>query len=519
MKRYLLRNLITPLEAEPDLSGYVSRKLQLNPQRIASIYISRRALDARKRNALKYNFTLELTFISNPPKHPDLIELVTKPDLPLVTMNISSLHPFIIGAGPAGLFAALALVEKGFSPWIFDRGEQIKDRKTKINDFWKSGTLDPESNMQFGEGGAGTFSDGKLTARSRDKVTEIIYNRLVEFGADPVIQYDALPHLGTDKLELIITKIRQFLESKGCRFFWNHRLNDITIQDGRITSIKINNDQYEPEIVILGLGNTARDTFSLLHSKSIALENKDFAVGFRIEHSQDYINSTFYGDKTDFFLTGPATYRLVRNVQDRGIFSFCMCPGGQVVNSASEPGGVVTNGMSNSKRSSKFANSAIVAGVSPADYGTELFAGMKFQQNIEIKAFRKGFSAPSQSVSDFVNGTKSSVMQKTTFLPGTYTSSISDLFPSKLSQALKIALSHWEKQYPGFVKEGTLIAPETRTSSPLRILRDNSTRSSINVANLFPIGEGAGYAGGIISSAADGWKTGSSFLLRTSSDI
>jgi uncharacterized FAD-dependent dehydrogenase len=514
MKKYLLRNLIVPLEANPDLKAQTSRKLQIHPNRIESLTVNRRSLDARKKNNLKYNYTLELEFNTPPTSHPDLAELVCKEEMLFNPVPLSSAHPIIIGAGPAGLFAALALVEKGFSPLVFDQGEQISERKSKVQDFWKNGILDPDSNVQFGEGGAGTFSDGKLTARSRDKTTDIIFNYLIQFGANPDILIDSLPHLGTDTLESIITNLRIFLEKHGCQFLWKHKLKAIEIGDNRIKSVRINDNIYHPEITILAPGNSARDTFALLHSSSVPLESKDFAIGFRIEHTQEYINSTFYGEKTDFSLTGPATYRLVRNLEQRSVFSFCMCPGGQVVNGASEAGGVVTNGMSNSKRSSRFANSALVTGVSSKDFGTDLFAGVRFQQKLEKEAYRDRFTAPAQSAKDFVGNTLAKHVIKTSFLPETYACNLNNLFSLAVSTALKTALSHWERQFPGFVKEGNIIAPETRTSSPIRIIRDIYSRHSINIKNLYPIGEGAGYAGGIVSSAADGWKTGSLFVLK-----
>ncbi|MDP8231719.1 MAG: hypothetical protein P9L91_03510 [Candidatus Zophobacter franzmannii] len=513
MKKYLLRNLMTPLEAHPDLKAYVSKKLQTNPSRITSLKVIRRSLDARKRNEVKYNFTLELFFDSSSISHPDLNEIKAKTPKPVNTLKVSNSSPFIIGAGPAGLFAAFAMVENGLKPIIFDRGEKIADRKPKVVKFWKDGNLDTESNVQYGEGGAGTFSDGKLTARSKDIVTDKIYTALVEFGADPDILFKALPHLGSDKLEHIITQLREYLESKGCVFHWNSKFNGITIKDNKVSAVRINDDEYTPEIVVLALGNSARDTFSVLHRSDVPIENKDFAIGYRIEHPQDYINHTFYGDKTDFDITGPATYRLVRKIGDRGVFSFCMCPGGSIINGASENGGIVTNGMSSSVRSSNFANSAIVASVSAEDYGTELFAGMKFQQKLEKKSFKEGFLAPIQSATDFLNHKKTTSKLSHSFLPDTYSARIDQILPANIAKALKYALTHWDRQFPGFANEGVLIAPETRTSSPIRILRDHETRNSVGATNLFPVGEGAGYAGGIISSAADGWKTGEMFKL------
>ncbi|MBN1948376.1 MAG: hypothetical protein JW784_01405, partial [Candidatus Cloacimonetes bacterium] len=352
---YLIKNVRAPLVPEPDLAGSLAEKFGIERAMIGRILIRRRSLDARKKNQIGYNFTLlaDLPVLA----HPDLLPWQEeKPDLEPVH-QIHDPHPFIVGTGPAGLFCALGLVEKGYRPWLFDRGDSLPRRQEKVNDFWRKGNLDPESNVQFGEGGAGTFSDGKLTARNRDFYSEKIFDYLVEFGADPDIRIDALPHLGSDGIRLIVSRLRAYLEQKGCRFFWNHCLNGIEISHNRISSILINQTAYKPEILILAVGNAARDTFVLL-SRQIRLDNKPFAVGVRIEHSQDFLNRALYGEKTNLQLTGPATYRLTSQCQGRGVYSFCMCPGGYVIAASSEAEHLVLNGMSFSSRSHSLANSA-----------------------------------------------------------------------------------------------------------------------------------------------------------------
>ncbi len=512
MKRFLLRSVIFPIAKEYDLNRVIAKKLHINSNNIVDLTIVRKSLDARKRNNLKFNFTVELSFAHKPPVHNDLIPLGEPKNVVLPSYSLYDSQPVIIGAGPSGLFCALSMVEKGLKPIIYDRGETIADRKQKIKNFWKNGKLDENSNIQFGEGGAGTFSDGKLTARNRDIFSTKVFELFVRFGANSEIMYEALPHLGTDRLEIIITKIREYLEQNGCTFHWNSKLTDIEVEDNRIKSITINEEKISPEIVVLGIGNAARDIFRMLPGKNIDIESKDFAIGVRIEHDQDYINSTFYGENTDIDITGPANYRLTRKVNGLGVYTFCMCPGGLVINSSSEQNTIVTNGMSNSSRTGKYGNSALV--VSVKSNAKDILSGVKLQERIEKKAFIGNYSAPVQSALSYLKHKKDSKPVTGSFLPSVHNANLHDLFPKSISAPLHQALKHWDKQYKGFAEKGVLIAPETRTSSPIRIVRDYQTRASTSVTNLFPIGEGSGYAGGIISSATDGWKTGAIFELK-----
>ena len=400
-------------------------------------------------------------------------------------------------------------MEKGFQSFIFEQGDKIEERVSKVTDFWQKGILDEESNVQFGEGGAGTFSDGKLTSRKSDYYTNQITKYLIKFGADEKISWEALPHLGTDVLCNIVINIRQYLEEKGCKFFWRNKLENITVENDKITSVRINGKKYKPEIVIMAIGNSARDTFEMLSQKA-KMESKPFAVGFRIEHSQDFINEAFYGDKNDFDITGPATYRLTAQDGKRGIYSFCMCPGGFVIPASSEKNGLVLNGMSFQKRNNEFANSAIVVTVNEADFGQGMLAGMEFQRKIEKKCFQSDhpYFAPVQKAQDFINSRTNDSILKTSYLPGIISSDLNSIFPPGITKTLKTGLNFFEKRILGFTKKGILLAPETRTSSPVRILRNKETFESATVSNLYPIGEGSGYAGGIMSSAADGYKLG-----------
>ena len=509
---YLIKNVVIPVSKEIDLKKALSEKF--GTKSIENIKILRRSIDARKRNKVKFNYTilaeLSVKFLKNPDV---LIYKTPKPYIHFIR-KLSSKNPFIIGAGPAGLFAALSMVEKRFQPFIFDRGDKIENRVTKVSDFWHNGILDEESNVQFGEGGAGTFSDGKLTSRKSDFYTNQVTNYLIKFGADEKISWEALPHLGTDGLRKIVINIRKYLEDNGCKFFWRNKLENLSIENDRIISIQINGKIYKPEVVILAIGNSARDTFEML-SQKIQMENKPFAVGFRIEHPQDFINSAFYGNKTDFSITGPAYFRLLAKFQNRGIYSFCMCPGGFVIPASSEKDGLVLNGMSFLKRDNKFANAAIVVTVNEVDFGQGILAGMEFQRKIENKCFKVGnpYFAPAQKALDFMNNNTNDSLSETSYKPGIILKELNNILPSNIIKALITGLISFEKRISGFAEKGILLAPETRTSSPVRILRNRDSFASKTLSNLYPIGEGSGYAGGIMSSAADGYKLGSIFSL------
>ncbi len=514
---YLIKNVVIPISKKIDLKYHISKKLKLPLNSINNIKIIRRSIDARKKNNLKFNYTVLTELPAKYLRNSDVLEYKNPEPYIQTQRKLSSKNPYIIGAGPAGLFAALSLVEKGFQPFIFERGDKIENRVKKVSDFWKNGVLDEESNVQFGEGGAGTFSDGKLTSRKSDFYANQVAKYLIKFGADQKISYEALPHLGTDGLRKIVLNIRRFLEDKGCKFFWRSKLENLNIENYQITSVRINGKEYKPEIVILAIGNSARDTFEML-SQQTEMESKPFAVGFRIEHSQDFINEIFYGDKNDFSITGPATYRLTAQDGKRGIYSFCMCPGGFVIPASSEKGGLVLNGMSFQKRNNEFANSAIVVTVSEVDYGQGILAGMEFQRKIENKCFKSDhpYFAPAQKALNFMNNKTNDSIPKTSYLPGIFSSDLNSILPSNITKALKVGLNSFEKRIPGFIEKGILLAPETRTSSPMRILRNKVTFESVKLSNLYPIGEGSGYAGGIMSSAADGYKLGKIFKYKES---
>ena len=512
---YLITNLKAKITHEIKIDRLLTKEYPFLYYSLKSKEINysliRRSIDARKRNQLTYNFTLIIHAQKEIPQlskfqyfYPEMIELTP--------IALKDKHPFIIGMGPAGLFCALELVERGFQPYIFERGKSIEDRDQDVNTFWQKGILNTESNVQFGEGGAGTFSDGKLTARNRGIYSEKVFQYLIRHGANPDIEINALPHLGTDGLKKILLSVRQYLISKGCRIFFNSKLSEISLDKGKVTDVLINQESYQPEAVILAPGNSARDTFEMLVNKGLLFESKPFAVGFRIEHEQEFINERFYGKQTDFNLTGPAVYSLTAQCPPYGVYSFCMCPGGYVIPAASENGNQVVNGMSNSMRDNRFANSAIVATVNQKDFGNKALDGIQFQRMIESRAF-KTYQCPAQLAGDFIKNKKSPFLKNSSYTLEIYSKNLNELYPKAISQALAKGLSQFDQKIKGFSEEGLLLAPETRTSCPVRIVREESKGCSVSAENLYPIGEGAGYAGGIVSSAADGIKLAMRFEL------
>lgn len=513
MKNYVVKNILIPIESNFDFSNLIASKFLINQNDVLDVKIIRKSIDARKKYNLKYNFTLFFSFAGKIKPHHDLM-MYSKPIPDVVPHKFLSNHsPFIIGAGPAGLFSALSLVEKGFTPEIFEQGDSIEERTKIVQNFWETGNLDLNSNVQFGEGGAGSFSDGKLTSRGRNFYTEKILDYLIKFGAKPEIKFEALPHLGTDGLVNIIKNLRNFLIEKGVKFHWRSKLENFKISQNKLVSVTINGLSFSPEILILAVGNSARDLFQLLYDRQVMIESKPIAVGFRIEHPQTFIDEAFYGKKVDINLTGHASYRLTHKLKKRGVYSFCMCPGGSVVAATSELNSQVLNGMSYYNRDKKFANSAIVVSVNANDFGNGILDGVHFQRHIEKKCFLKNYPyyAPVESTDSFLGFDKNKKINSS-YNPGVIKSNLKNIYQPQITDALKSALIKFDKRIKGFISNGLLLAPETRTSSPVRILRSRENFASLNVENLYPIGEGAGYSGGIVSSATDGYRVASIFV-------
>ncbi len=428
----------------------------------------------------------------------------------------TAVRPLVVGFGPAGMFTALELIDYGIRPIIFERGKKIEERTIDVQGFIKDRKLNPESNIQFGEGGAGSYSDGKLFSRRNLNSSYInkVLRTFVKFGAPAEIEYISKPHLGTDVLRRIVRNIRHYILERGGEIHYSAKMTDILISRGAATGIRINGERdYFSTAIYLASGHSARDTYQMLDEHEFALEQKPISVGVRIEHPVETINLMRYGRKyRDYDKIGAATYSLNytdRNIR-RGVYTFCMCPGGEVINASSGHGLMVVNGMSYSTRSSPYSNAALAVSCHTTDYPAATpLAGLAFQENIERKAFTAGggqWRVPAQNLLDFLNRTSSSRLHENSFKMGTVAADMRDIVPGFVVDGLVAAFNAWKEEVPLFIsQQAILIGAETRTSSPVRIKRSKDYES-VNVKNLYPVGEGSGYTGGITSSAADAIK-------------
>lgn len=508
----IVRNVMTPLTGNPELPGAVSAKLKIRPPDIGRVTVLRRSIDARQRNRLRYNFTLRVELPQSFPPHPDVSAWEPPAPIPPPEVRLRDPHPVIVGSGPAGLFCALAMVERGLKPRIHERGAPCGERARDVAGFWKSGDLNPESNVQFGEGGAGMFSDGKLTARNRNALTGRIYELLVQHGAPGEILIDAMPNLGTEGVRGVVHSIRDFLTASGCTFHYHSRLEDIRVQDGRLRELRFTNGAVQSEVVVLATGNGAADTWRMLLGRGVHLQTKPLAVGYRIEHPRLWLDHRLYGETNDFALSGPAVYKLTARAGERGVYTFCMCPGGEVIAATSSPRRQVVNGMSGKARDGDFSNSAVVATVGLADLGEDPREAIEWVEQLERGAFlgNHPYHAPAQSASEFMGRAPRKL--RGTIRPGFRHAGLAAMLPDALVKAIKTGLLVFDKRIPGFIQQGVMFGLETRTSSPVRMERDPVTGCATGVAGLYPAGEGSGYAGGIVSSAADGYRTGCRFV-------
>ncbi len=500
-----------------DLKRIVAERLGLPVEEIRSLEIVKTSVDARGRNPVRvHNVDLEVddpkavlrrakadVHVGPAPELKDVVYAGPRARL--------GSQPLVVGTGPSGLFLTLALIEMGYKPLVIDRGKPVRARWQDVNAYWHRGELNPESNVVFGDGGAGTFSDGKLYTRRNDPRNPHILKTLSELAEAPEVLTAGKPHLGTNRLSRALLNLHQRLGAEGVEIRFESRLDDLIVEDGRVRGAVVNGERVETDTVFLATGHSSRDVYRMLHRLGVALEARPFAVGARAEHPQKLINRAQLGTETPEI--EPADYMLAYNDRKRGrsAYSFCMCPGGEVVAAGTDPLGLTVNGMSYSHRGDVFANAAVVVTVRPEDYGGEgPLAGLEFQQRMERAAYQAGGGghvAPAQRIPDFLDDRASEGEIRTSFRRGVRAGNLTPLFPDFVVALMRRGIRHFGRLVRGYDgAEGVLIGVETRTSAPVRILRDPESYQSVNLAGLYPVGEGAGYAGGIMSSASDGLR-------------
>ncbi|MDY3091756.1 MAG: hypothetical protein SOW61_02915 [Erysipelotrichaceae bacterium] len=491
-------------EDESSLKKHLLKKLRISESELITYRIYSRSIDARKEPLLVYTLLVSLKNEKRYIGQKDVKEYVSY-DREFKKINTDK-RPVIIGYGPSGIFSALFLLEHGIKPIVFERGNRISIRKEEVYNFFNDGILNPESNVQFGEGGAGTFSDAKLTTRIKDPYIEYITDKFIEYGAKENIRYDAHPHIGTDEIQKIITSMTDDMASKGVDFHFGEAVKEFIIENNRIKGVITDKDTYYSDYVLLGIGHSSYDTIRQLYKCGVYMEPKDFSIGFRVEHPQNLINLNQYNDLRYLDILGPAEYFLrAKTSLDKGVYSFCMCPGGFVVPSSSDLNTIVTNGMSYSKRDNHLANSAILVQVSSEDFGDKLFDGFEYIHKLEKKAYdiSGSYKALSSNIKDYINNTVNPLIFESSYSLGTVLYNFNNFFDEKLNKAFIEAFEYFDKRIPGFIDSGIMVGPETRSSCPVRIKR-NELLESVSTNGLYPMGEGAGYAGGIMSSALDG---------------
>ena len=512
-------------EPENVLITRVAARLKVRPSAIAQYAPVRRGLDARRGREPEFVYNVELSLTDGPPaeatcirrlrgRHVEIIEPCPPEPIEPGTQPLKH-RPVVVGFGPAGMFAALTLANAGYQPLVLERGRDVLRRhKDVMQTFYREGTLDPESNLLFGEGGAGAYSDGKLYTRLSDPRVRDILTTLYRFGAEPDILIDSKPHIGSDRIPAVCRRIRAHIERVGGEVRFESRVDDFELSNGVLTGLRIGESTLPVEHVLLGIGHSARDTFARLVSAGVRLEAKPFQFGVRIEHPQEMVNRWQYGAAAEHPRLPAAEYRLVAKhaAGDTGdLYSFCMCPGGVILPTAESPNLVVTNGGSNAGRSGSFANSGFVITVKPASWSDDPLAGLAFQREWEARAFAAtegSYRVPVQRCSDFLAGRPSDGKLEMSHPIGGAWRSIGDLLPRAVRSALQRGLPLLDAKLPGFAGgDGLITGPESRASSPVRITRDRESRQSVTTRNLYPIGEGAGYAGGIVSAAIDGIRS------------
>ena len=523
-----LTEIRLPLDhPQEDLKAAILKRLGIPASELLSFTLFRRGYDARKRNAIVLVYTVDAEVKNEAAQlKKNLPNITAAPDMSyrVVAQAPQELteRPVVIGTGPCGIFAGLILAQMGFRPIILERGKAVRERTKDTWNLWREGKLDPESNVQFGEGGAGTFSDGKLHSQIKDPrfYGRKVLAEFVKAGAPEEIMYVSKPHIGTFRLVGMVEKMRHSIEELGGEIRFQSRVEDIEIDNGQVCGVVLADGERIPTgHVVLAVGHSARDTFEMLHKRGVFMEPKPFSIGFRIEHPQAVIDRARFGSNAGNPLLGAADYKLVHHASNgRSVYSFCMCPGGTVVAATSEEGHVVTNGMSQYSRNDRNANSGIVVGITPADFPGDVLAGVKFQRKWEARAFELGgrnYRAPGQRVGDFLAQRPSTSLGAVapSYTPGVTPADLSSALPDYAIAAIREALPAFEKQIKGFAMDDAILTGvETRTSSPVRIKRGENFQS-INIKGLYPAGEGAGYAGGILSAAVDGIEAAEAVAL------
>jgi uncharacterized protein len=524
-----INNIVLDIDENiEDIRIKVARKMRTDQSEIKSLRIAKESIDARKKNNIKFNYSVVIE-MDNETK---VVERANDKDVKMEEVKYNcefefgtkemKHRPVIVGMGPAGMFAGLLMAQKGYNPLIIERGENVERRKNTINKFWTRAVLNSESNVQFGEGGAGTFSDGKLTTRIKDTRCDYVLEEFVKAGAPDEILYIGKPHIGTDILKQVVKNIRETIIKLGGEVRFNSKLEDIIIKDKKLKSIIVNGEEIPCESLILAPGHSSRDTYEMLHKNGVFMSSKPFAIGVRIEHPQGMINENQYGRYASHERLKAADYKLTYTCEKAGraVYSFCMCPGGEVVGASSELGHLAINGMSEYKRDKANANSAIVVAVGPKDFISDNpLAGIEFQRHYEALAYTLGganYNAPVQLVGDFLNDRVSNNIGsiRPSYTPGYEFADLTKCLPSFVADAIKEALPKFEYKIKGFAREDAIMTGiETRTSAPVRIDR-NDLLQSISLEGLYPAGEGAGYAGGIISAAVDGLKVAENIMKK-----
>ena len=522
-------------ESESVLCARSAQAIGISEAAVQGLRIARRALDARRRgrrHVLRFVVHVDLDLEAN--FRSDALDRALKSgrarrvdppasfELDEAPCHWQSRRVVVVGSGPAGLYAAWTLASNGVAVDLIDRGPNLRDRGRAVARFSGTRELDPERNLLYGEGGAGTYSDGKLYTRTQHALEAPILQTLIQAGAEPEIAFDARAHVGTDRLHRILPKLRAKLEGMGVRFHFDTRLEALVNDtSGCVSAVQTSRGELPCDAVMLGIGHSARDTLRSLSAAGLVVEAKPFQLGLRIEHPQSLIDLGRFGAGADLEILGHAYYSLVAkgNDQTPTVHSFCMCPGGQIVAAVAQPGMLCTNGMSNSKHSSSFGNSGLVVTLGAREFGEGAFAGVEFQEKIESTFFQAGggdYTVPAQRVEDFLAGRENAALPRSSYKFGLHATRVDRLLPSTVTEALRSAILRFDRQIPGYAgAQGLLVGIESRSSSPFRIPRDPETRIAQGFENVYPIGEGAGYAGGIMSAAIDGARSAWALLVHS----